>query len=267
MNNNTHTAFTLITGASYGIGKALAENCAARGHNVLLVALPEPMLAKVTHDLKKKYPQQQFDCLGIDLTEKSASQEVLGWCNKNNYGINILMNNAGLGNSGPFMSRDSDFYYTQMQLNMVSVVMLTHLFIPLLEQHPKAYILNVASMAAYYDIPFKGIYSASKRFIYSFSRSLRKELENSKISITVLCPAMVNTNTDVLVRSKELGMASKLTQQSPKTVAEYTIARMLKGKAVVIPGVFPKIYKVFGGFVPYPVKLRLLANAFIRQSR
>lgn len=267
MKSNTQTTFTLITGASQGIGKALAENCAARSQNVLLVALPEPMLAEATHALKKQYPQQQFDCLGIDLTDKNASQEVLGWCNKNNYGIDTLMNNAGLGNSGPFMSRDSAFYYTQMQLNMVSVVILTHLFIPLLEQHPKAHILNVASMAAYYDIPFKGIYSASKRFIYSFSRSLRKELEDSNINVTVLCPAMVSTNADVLLRNKEMGLASQLTQQSPEAVADYTLTRMLKGKAVVIPGVFPKIYKVFGGIVPYPMKLRLLARAFIRQSK
>lgn len=259
--------YTLVTGASNGIGKAIAENCAARGLNVLLVALPEPKLDEAKEALSKQYPKLSFDSLGVDMMQKDSPQEIYDWCKTNGYVVDKLINNAGLGNSGPFMSREASFYYGQMQLNMVSLVMLTHLFLPELKEQPKAYVLNVASMAAFYDIPYKGIYSASKRFVYSFSQSLRKELEATNIGITILCPAAVLTNPDVILRDKEMGRASKMTQQTPEEVAEYALDKMFKGKAVAIPGFIPKAYKAFGKIVPYRLKLKMLANAFIKQSK
>lgn len=259
--------FTLVTGASNGIGKAIAENCAARGFNVLLVALPEPKLEEVTNQLKSTYPNQEFHYLGIDLMKEGSPKEIYDWCENKGYLVNILVNNAGLGNSGAFLSKPSDFYFGQMQLNMVSLVMLTHHFLPGLQKFEKAYILNVASMAAFYDIPFKGIYSASKQFVKSFSHSLRYELKDTSIKISILCPAAVLTNPDVIIRDKEMGLASKLTQQTPEAVAEYALNRMFKGKAISVPGAFPKFYKALGRIVPHNLQLKMLANAFIKQSR
>lgn len=259
--------FTLVTGASNGIGQALAENSALRGDNVLLVALPEPKLEEVTEALKTQYPNQEFHCLGKDLMQKEAPQEIYDWCQENGFVIDKLMNNAGLGNSGAFDTKTSQFYYGQMQLNMVNLVMLTHLFLKDLKTLPKAYILNVASMAAFYDIPYKGIYSASKRFVYSFSRSLRKELEASNVEVTVLCPAAVLTNPDVLARNEQMGFFSKLTQATPEEVAEYTIDRMLKGKAVAIPKAVPRFYKALGRIIPYNMKMNILAKQFIKQQQ
>ena len=132
---------------------------------------------------------------------------------------------------------------------------------------PKAYILNVGSMASFYDIPYKGIYAASKRFVYSFSRSLREELKDSNVSITVLCPAAVLTNPDVLARNEQMGWASKLTQATPEVVAKFTIDKLLRGKAVAIPGVVPRFYKKLGSIMPYNLKLRILGNQFIKQKQ
>jgi len=199
--------------------------------------------------------------------DKDSPQAIYDWCQTNGYAVDILINNAGLGNSGPFLSRDSTFYFGQMQLNMVALVMLTHSFLPSMKTYPKAYVLNVGSMASFFDIPYKGIYSATKRFVYSFSRSLRKELEDTNIGITILCPAAVLTNPDVVQRDKEMGRASKLTQQTPEGVAEYALDRMFRGKPVAIPGIMPKAYKALGKILPYSTKMRMLANAFIKQSR
>ncbi len=262
--NNT---YTLVTGASNGIGKAIAENCAARGQNVLLVALPEPKLEEATEALKAQYPSQSFDMFGTDMMQKESPQAIYDWCKQKGYTVDILVNNAGLGNSGAFLSREASFYYGQMQLNMVALVMLTHSFLTDMKALPKAYILNVASMASFYDIPYKGIYSASKRFVHSFSQSLRKELEATNIGVTILCPAAVLTNPDVIQRDKEMGKASQRTQQSPEDVAEYALDKMYKGKAVAIPGFMPKVYKALGKILPYQMQMRMLANAFIKQSR
>lgn len=259
--------YTLVTGASNGIGRGMAEECAARGHNVLLIALPESKLDEVTQGLKDQYPNQQFHSLGINLMDRETPQAIFDWCKGNDFTVNILVNNAGLGNSGPFSKLPADFYYGQMQLNMMSLVSLTHHFLPVLEAQPKAYILNVASMAAFYDIPFKGIYSASKKFVYSFSRSLNKELENSSVRITVLCPASVPTNPDVMQREKELGLMAKLTSQTPAQVAKYTLDMMFKGKQVVIPGFFPRLYRRIGSVVPYSTRLNILAKQFMKNSK
>ena len=129
--------YTLVTGASSGIGKAFTEAAAARGHNVLLVALPEPALDDVTQALQKQYPEQHFDSIGVNLMEKEAPQSILDWCKNRGYSVNILINNAGLGNAGPFESLPAEFYYGQMQLNMVSLVCLTHHFLPQLKSMRK----------------------------------------------------------------------------------------------------------------------------------
>jgi short-subunit dehydrogenase len=199
--------------------------------------------------------------------EKEAPEAILNWCKENQYTIDVLVNNAGLGNSGPFTSLPASFYYGQMQLNMVSLVSLTHHFLPMLTSQPKAYILNVASMAAYYDIPYKGIYSASKKFVLSFSKSLNKELENSSVSITVLCPASVPTNPDVIQREKELGLMARLTSRTPEQVAELVLDKMYKGKLVVIPGFMPKFYKFLGKIIPEKTQLNMLAKQFVKNSK
>ena len=259
--------YTLVTGASNGIGKAIAENCAARGQNVLLVALPEPKLEEVQEALSQQYPSQSFHSLGVNLMEKEAPEQILKWCQDNDYEVDILVNNAGLGNSGPFVSLPASFYYGQMQLNMVSLVSLTHHFLPMLQAQLKGYIVNVASMAAYYDIPYKGIYSASKKFVLSFSRSLNKELESSSVSITVLCPASVPTNPDVIQREKELGLMARLTSRTPEQVAQLVLDKMYQGKLVVIPGFMPKFYKFLGKIIPQKTQLNMLAKQFVKNSK
>jgi len=259
--------YSLVTGASNGIGQGLAEECALRGYNVLLVALPEPKLEEVCKNLKDKYPNQAFDSLGIDLMQKEAPQAIYDWCKERGYVVDKLMNNAGLGNSGAFETKPVSFYYGQMQLNMVSLVMLTHHFLEGMKSLPKAYVLNVGSMASFYDIPFKGIYAASKRFVYSFSRSLREELKDSNVSITVLCPAAVATNPDVLARTEQMGWLSKLTQATAEEVAKFTIDKLLEGKAVAIPGVISRFYKKLGSIMPSNMKLRILAKQFKKQQQ
>lgn len=259
--------YTLITGASNGIGKAIAENCARRGLNVLLVALPEPKLDQVAAELKAQYPDQSFNALGVNLMEKEAPETIFNWCKDNQYSVDILVNNAGLGNSGPFTNLPASFYYGQMQLNMVSLVTLTHHFLPMLQSQEKAYILNVASMAAYYDIPYKGIYSASKKFVLSFSRSLNKELENSPVKITVLCPASVPTNPDVIQREKELGLMARLTSRTPEQVAELVLNKMFRGKELVIPGFMPKFYRLLGKIIPQNTQRNMLAKQFVKNSK
>ena len=88
------SVFTLVTGASSGIGRAFAEECAAQGHHVLLVALPEPTLEEVTSKLKNKFPEQTFDHLGVNLMEQDGSKLIFDWCFNKGYQVNLLINNS-----------------------------------------------------------------------------------------------------------------------------------------------------------------------------
>ena len=199
--------------------------------------------------------------------KKGAPEQIKNWCRQNDYAIRMLINNAGVGNSGPFESLAAEFYYNQMQLNIVALVSLTHRFLPILKTQERGYILNVASMAGFYDIPYKGVYSASKKFVLSFSRSLNKELEKTSVSITALCPGGVLTNDDVKIRTQELGLIARKSAMLPEDVARYTINKMLQGKQVVLPGKINKIMYLVSKLIPYSVRMHMMANQFIKNSR
>ena len=265
--SDSSSVYALVTGASNGIGKAMAQECAERGFNVLLVALPESILDEAKEALQTNYPKQKFDALGVNLMEKDAPQQIFDWCIENKYSVSLLINNAGLGNSGPFTSLPASFYYGQLQLNIVSLVSLTHHFIPMLEKHNNAHVLNVASMAGFYDIPYKGIYSASKKFVLSFSRSLNKELENTPVNVTALCPGGVLTNEDVKLRTQELGFVARKSALLPEEVASYTLRKMFSGKRVIVPGKLSKTLKFVSSLIPYKVRMNMMANQFIKNSK
>lgn len=261
------TLYTLVTGASHGIGKAFVHACAKKGRNVLLVALPEPQLEAAADELKSLYPKQSFDHLGVNLMEKEGPKLIFDWCFNKGYEIDLLINNAGLGNSGPFESMPFNFYYGQMQLNMAALVGLTHRFLPQLKKQPKGYVLNVASIAAFYDVPYKSIYSATKHFVLSFSRSLNKELESTNVQVSVLCPGGVLTNEDVKIRTQELGWVARKSAMLPEEVAEYSLNQIFNGKMVIVPGKITRLMKLLGKIIPYRLQSHMMAQQFIKNSR
>ncbi|WMJ72704.1 SDR family NAD(P)-dependent oxidoreductase [Cytophagaceae bacterium ABcell3] len=235
LDDNKKKPYTLITGASSGIGKAMANELAERNQNLLLSALPDTGLPEVAGQLRKKYGVK-VDYFEADLTDTNAPKCLYEWCLKNNYSIDTLVNNAGFGNNCSFEQSTVDDIQNMMQLNVHSLVTLTRLFIPELKKNDKAYILNVGSTASLMPVPFKCVYSASKSFVYSFSKSLRTELEPYNISVSCLCPGPTNSNAAMVKKNEELGWKAKLFVMSPEAVAQRAIKRMYKGKGTIIPG-------------------------------
>ena len=140
--------YALITGASKGIGKAIAEELAARNFNVLLVARSEEALRENAKFISEKY-HVKADYLAADLSLSDSADSIYQWCTEKNYTVQILVNNAGYGLSGPFEKYPAGENTNMMQLNMLVPVMLCQLFLPTLRSQPKAYILNIASSAAF----------------------------------------------------------------------------------------------------------------------
>lgn len=253
--------YTLITGAGAGIGKALALECAAKGMNLLLVALPGTELKETARQIRKQHP---VEChyFGVDLSVHCAAAKVYDWVISNRYKVNILINNVGLGSKGVFEEAPVDFYYTQIHLNVITTCIMTRLFISELKKHGPAHIMNTGSMGGFFLLPHKTVYSATKAFVYSFSRSLRLELKQSGITVSVLCPGGTDSNAKTIAINKDLKGLAKASILLPAEVAKEAINKMLKGKAVIIPGWVNKLSYCISRVVPGFVKNFVVLNAF-----
>lgn len=253
--------FALVTGASNGIGKSIAEELASRNYNLLLVALPESNLGQAASDIKAKYDVEVYE-FEIDLTAKDAPNALYTWFKKNDYKICMLVNNAGIGHEGLFESASYSFIENMMNLNMNAVVHLTYLFLPELRNCKDAYILNVGSLASFRPIPFKAIYTASKSFIFLFTRALREELLTSSIKVSVLCPGPVLTNEKVERRTNSKGAIAKMMVMTSKEVASIAIKKLLRGKPVIVPGILNRFLLIFQKFIPLNNQIKILGKLY-----
>ncbi|WP_153796728.1 SDR family NAD(P)-dependent oxidoreductase [Foetidibacter luteolus] len=253
--------YTLVTGSSSGIGKALAIECAARGMHVLLAALPGEELDD-THNFISSNYRVNCHALPVDLSLPGSAEALYNRCKQNGYQVNMLINNVGLGSKGAFEKTSAAFYQTQIQLNITTTCLLTRYFINDLQQHKPAYILNTGSLGGFFAMPHKAVYAASKAFVYTFSMSLALELKQAGIHVSVLCPGGVDTNANVRASNASLkGIARKSILQ-PEDVARQAITQMLKGRHVIIPGAVNKMSYYAGRIIPSFIKNRLVLRAF-----
>lgn len=243
-------SFALITGASKGIGKAIAHELASRKKDLLLVARSEGQLRELCLQLEKEYGIKAY-FLALDLSQKDAASKVYDWCQRNNYVVDVLVNNAGYGLSGGFHSYSLEEHLNMMQLNMNAVVELIYHFVPQLRLQPRAYILNIASSAAYQAVPFLSLYAASKSFVLQFSRGLHHELSKTNISVTCVNPGATDTNfvDRARVGAKGLELAKKFNMK-PEEVAKIAVEGMYKGKTEVITGFLNKLGAALAWLLP-----------------
>jgi short-subunit dehydrogenase len=242
--------YALITGASKGIGRAIARELASRGYNLLLVARSEDLLQQLATELTSRNGVA-VDSLALDLSLSEASQNVYDWCRARNYDVSILVNNAGYGLSGPFEKYSLQEHLNMMQLNMSTLVGMTRLFLPDLHRRPKACILNIASSAAYQAVPNLTLYAATKAFVLAFSRGLHQELHKSTVSVTCVSPGATDTDFPSRAQLGEKGMkAAEKFNMSAETVAALAVKGMLAGKPEVITGFINKLGAAMAWLLP-----------------
>jgi|GEM_PF-34066 len=255
MKNNQ---YCLITGASEGFGKALALECASRNMNLVLVSLPGPELHHLGDFIKRN-----FD-INVVIIEKDLSIEenchaVFQQVNALELSVNMLINNAGLGGTLLFGEGNLSFFQKQVRLNVMATTMLTRLFLEMLKKNGPASILNVGSLCSFFYLPKKGVYGATKSFLYFFSKSLRMELENDNINVSIICPGAMNTNISVTLLAKTSSWLSRLAVMNPEDVATIAINGLLKGKEVIIPGRINNLFMILDKFLPSFVK-KMIVN-------
>ena len=242
--------YALVTGASKGIGRAIAEELARKGFSLLLVARSEDALKKISGDLQDRY-KVDVRYLSMDLAAPGSARAVVNWCNENNYQVNVLVNNAGYGLSGEFDKYPLNNHLDMMTLNMQVPVELCYLLLPALKKQPRSYILNIASTSAYQAIPLMSVYAASKVFILYFTRGLRQELKGTSVSVTCISPGPTDSEFVVRAQIKEKGLkAAKKVNMTPEAVAGIAVKAMLDGKSEVITGILNKLASFASWLLP-----------------
>jgi uncharacterized protein len=242
--------YALVTGASKGIGKAIAAELAQRKYPLLLIARSEDLLGQIAADFVQRFGVQ-VHTLAIDLAAPNAPQRVLDWCTEQGYAVSILVNNAGYGLSGPFDGNTVASNTDMLQLNATALVQLCQLFLPMLKAQPKGYILNIASSTAYQPIPLMSLYAATKVLVLYFSRGLRHELRKTNVSVTVVSPGA--TATDFNDRANIGAAARKAGEKvsmTPEAVARIAVQGMFAGRIEVIPGFINQLGKFFAWLLP-----------------
>lgn len=257
---DTKESYAVVTGASQGLGKAFAENLARKNINVILISLPNQNLKELALGLEETY-HIKAHYYEVDLSVNENVMKLTEWLNAS-FNIYILINNAGLGGSRKFSEVSSDYINSILQVNVTATSLITHQLLPNLLKQPKAYILNVSSMAAFSPIGFKTVYPASKSFIHSFSRGLHEELKDTSVFVSVVNPGAMKTNEDVCKRIEKQGLFGRLTLLNPDKVAARCIQRLFKKDSVIMVN---PISWLMMKILPIWIKLPLMTQAIKRE--
>lgn len=258
--HSTTTGYTLVTGGSHGIGRAIATACAERGHPLVLVALPDDHLADTARELQERF-DVEIRTFGVDLGREESTDQIMQWIEESGLSIHRLVNNVGFGRSGLLQAHPLAEYRKMMRLNNETAVALTYALLPQLKANRGA-ILNVSSMEATLPLPYKAVYTGTKSFIYAFSLAMREELRPDHVNVSVLCPGPVLTNEDGKRRLEAQGSRSKLLLKLPEEIGPVAVAQWLEGRNVIIPGNLPKAIIRITHFIPLGLKMRLLERIF-----
>ncbi len=221
----------LVTGASGGIGYEIAKQLAAQKCNLILVARSKAELEKIAAELKNNYVK--VTVLTTDLSSSGSAEKLYREIKKAKLTVNILINNAGYGLSGQFSEISKNDQIEMIQLNIASLVALTHLFIDDIVKQGSGAILNVASTAAFQPVPWMSVYAASKSFVLNFSEGIRSEYKDQSIIVTTLCPGPVATGFAKRAHAKPFRFRNAM---APEYVARAALDGLKRGDAIVVPG-------------------------------
>lgn len=251
--------YCLITGASSGIGRGLVFEWASRGVAIIAVAHNEIELLVLKKDVEEKF---SVPCVifPTDLTNEYSAEKIFSFCKENSYNVQILINNVGVGSVGEFENSTLNFDLNLVRLNVIPMLQLVKLFLPDLKSFKSSFVLNMASLGVYSPVPYKAIYTASKSFVYAFSKALHTELKHYNIHVAVSCPAGVYTNNEVVERINQSGKIGQWTSLHVDDVSTYIVSSMLAKKTVIIPGIGAKILFILLRIMPELVSRWFLAR-------
>ncbi len=258
---NLEDCNVLITGASAGIGREFAYQLAGRARSMILIARRDERLVELADELHQAQPNLLIHVRKTDLADPVQLQELLAWLDREQREVDLLINNAGLGDSGPFAKSDP-FRNNQMTLlNVTAVTSLTRHLLPLMISRGHGGILNVSSSAGFLPIPGSAVYAATKAYATSFSEALRAELRGTGVSVCAVCPGPVVTEFQQVAKREgaQPDIGPKFLVVSAERVVRDALAALESDRPLVIPGFGMKLLMVLARVMPMPV-MRLVAR-------
>jgi short-subunit dehydrogenase len=247
----------VITGASSGIGRALARTFARKGHAVLAVARREARLLELCQEMAEKHAAT-VHYLALDITSPGAPQALLEEAVQVFGKVHVLINNAGMSPYQEFHELDYRHLRQTISLNILSLTELCHLFMPHMLAHGEpSHVVNVGSVGGYAPLPKFSVYTGSKHYVRIFTNLLYHEYRGSNIQVSALHPGGTLTEFPVLAGQRVKKFAQK-TMLTPEQVAEKAYPAILKGKRVIIPGAIDKLAVLMGKVLPFPWAIRVM---------
>ena len=250
----------VVTGAASGIGAALAGQLAARGSNLVLVDRDKERLDGVADGLRRQHPRLAVDTYVVDLSDASATDEAAETLAAAHPETTLVVNNAGVALGGRFDQVTLEEFDWVMAVNFRSVVRLTHAFLPALKAHPGSHLVNVSSVFGIFAPAGQAAYSASKFAVRGFSESVRHELAENGVGVTVVHPGGIKTRiaetartgSGVSVEEYEQGRKqfAKLLRMPPEDAAAQIVAAIEKRRPRLLIGWSAKIPDVLVRLMP-----------------
>jgi uncharacterized protein len=252
----------IITGASAGIGVALARVFARHGHELMLIARREDRLRELADEIALSGAQRPI-VMAIDLAKPGAARDIADRLAAENVEPQFVVNNAGFGLVGLASARDRGEQLQMIDLNVRALTELSLAFVDSLARH-RGGLLNVGSMAGFLPGPGMAVYYATKAYVLSFTEALHSELKPRGIRVAVLCPGPVPTEFAERAGVSGGKLAPSILTQSAEGVAEAGYRGLMDGHRTIVPGLLNRLITVLIRLIPRRIVLAVVDS---RQSR
>jgi short-subunit dehydrogenase len=253
--------WAIITGASSGIGRALAFEFAEHGFNLLLTARNESALTEVGAQCRKKFGVET-EVMAADLACADSVHNLISGLSRTSREYEVLVNNAGFGIHGDFASTDIERNIDLVNVQLSAALRLTRAVLPEMIRRRSGRILNVASVYSYSPVPLQSVYAACKAFLLSFSSAIQNEIKSTGVSITVFCPGITQTDFRSRAGIKQNGGQSGMTAEAAARIA---LRATLRGKHIVVPGLVNRLFVFITQLLPVQMVPNLIR--FINRQR
>jgi uncharacterized protein len=251
--------YSLITGASSGIGLEMARILAKHKKNLVLVARNKEKLEILSHELKDQFGIYIL-VIVKDLSLPDSVEKLFNELEANEIEIEILINNAGFGDLTHFYKSNWEKTRQMIDLNIMALTHLTRLFLPSMIKAKSGKILNIASTAAFQPGPYMAVYYASKAYVLYFSEAIAEELKGTGVTVTALCPGPTNSGFQDEAGINGIKLLRLIKADRASEVAQYGYDSMIKGKSVAVYGMMNALMAFSIRFTPRKLAVKLIAN-------
>ena len=260
-------SYTLITGATGGLGKEFAKICALKGENLILTARDIKKLEALKHELLSLSDTKDINVYACDMSQKASRDELFNQITADSLLVSKLINVAGVDTQKAFSLYTREKLLFQTRVNFESVVDLTYFTLKNRPANSRLEILTISSLCGATAVPYFAIYSATKSSLITFMRALSYELKGENVTVTTVLPGSIPTRPDIIEDIKIQGLQGKLSKKSPAFVAQKSLKALKKRKKIYVPGAYNKLVYFLSKITPKIITEKIMARKFSRKQK